>query len=107
MSNASMKRIDARAYQIAALTGLLLYGVFVLRFEVTLWSAAAIVAAAIATQAVCARLSRMRFDPRSAAISGLSLALLLRANDLWLLLVAAAIAVASKFVIRVKDKHIF
>jgi len=100
-------RLDARLYQIAALTLLLLYGIFVLRFEVTLPRAVLIIATAIATQALCALVWRTKFDPRSAMISALSLSLLLRANDLWLLLVAAAIAVGSKFVLRINGKHIF
>ncbi|HSP34488.1 MAG TPA: RnfABCDGE type electron transport complex subunit D [Thermoanaerobaculia bacterium] len=99
--------LDPRLYQISALTLLLAYGVFVLHFDVTLIRAAAIVATAIATQSACSLLWRVRFDPRSAAISGLSLSLLLRSNALALLLLGAMIAVASKFVIRWRGKHIF
>lgn len=48
-----------------------------------------------------------RFDWKSAVITGLSLALLLRANDIWPFIVAAFIAIGSKFAIRAHDRHIF
>jgi Na+-transporting NADH:ubiquinone oxidoreductase subunit NqrB len=102
-----MKRIDPRLYQIGALTLLLSYGIFALDFDVTLFRAALLLGTAIATQAICSRLWKIAFDPRSAAISGLSLALLLRSEAIALLIAAAVIAVGSKFVIRFRGKHLF
>jgi Na+-transporting NADH:ubiquinone oxidoreductase subunit NqrB len=102
-----MKRFDPRLYQIGALALLLLYGIFALGFDITLLRAALLVGAAIGTQALCARLKNVPFDPRSAAISGLSLSLLLRSESIALLLAGAVIAVASKFVVRIRGKHIF
>ncbi len=102
-----MRRFDPRLYQIGALTLLLLYGFTALDFDTTFVRAAIVIAAAIGAQALCSKIWNVRFDPRSAAISGLSLALLLRSNSLLLLLAAAAIAVSSKFVIRWRGKHIF
>lgn len=102
-----MKRFDPRLYQIGALTLLLLYGIFALNFDVTLFRAAMLVGAAIATQAFCAAMKGIAFDPRSAAISGLSLSLLLRSDSLRLLLAAAIIAVSSKFLIHIGGKHLF
>jgi Na+-transporting NADH:ubiquinone oxidoreductase subunit NqrB len=102
-----MKRFDPRLYQIGALTLLLLYGIFALGFDITLLRSVLLVGTAIATQALCARIKGIAFDPRSAAISGLSLSLLLRSESLMLLLAGAVIAVASKFVIRIRGKHIF
>jgi enediyne biosynthesis protein E5 len=102
-----MKRFDPRLYQIGALTVLLLYGIFALSFDVTLFRAVLLVGTAIATQAICSRIKGVAFDPRSAAISGLSLALLLRSESIALLLAGAVIAVGSKFVIRIKGKHVF
>jgi enediyne biosynthesis protein E5 len=101
------KRLDPRLYQIGALTLLLLYGLTALDFDVTLPRAVAIVGTAIAAQAICSRVWGVPFDPRSAAISGLSLALLLRSNSILWPLAAAMMAVASKFVIRWRGKHIF
>jgi Na+-transporting NADH:ubiquinone oxidoreductase subunit NqrB len=84
------------------------YGLFGLDFEVSATQVAAIVGAALLTQYVCTRAWRLpAFDPRSALISGLSLCLLLRTNSLIIAAAAAAIAIASKFVVRLDDKHIF
>jgi Na+-transporting NADH:ubiquinone oxidoreductase subunit NqrB len=102
-----MKRFDPRLYQIGALTLLLLYGIVALNFDVTLFRAVLLAGTAIATQAVCSRIRNVAFDPRSAAISGLSLSLLLRSESIALMIAAAVIAVASKFVIRINGKHIF
>jgi Na+-transporting NADH:ubiquinone oxidoreductase subunit NqrB len=98
---------DPRLYQIAALSLLLLYGMTHLGFDVTPARAALIVGVALAAQWVCSRLTRIRFDPKSALISALSLCLLLRSNTAWWLAAAALIAVASKFAIRVRGKHVF
>ena len=106
--HAGPRRRDPRPTQIAVLGSLLAYGGLVLDFEVTAARTAAIVASALATQLVCSRLWKLpRFDPTSALISGLSLSLLLRTNDLRLALVAAAVAIASKFLIRRGGKHVF
>src|SRR5207249_2069831 len=94
--------------QIATLSGLLGYGVFWLDLEVQTRTAAAIIVTALVTQLVCTRLTgRGRFDPRSALISALSLCLLLRTGSLGLAMLTAAVAIASKFTLRVRDKHVF
>jgi len=99
---------DPRPYQIAVLAGLLVYGVFVLRFDVSPAQIAVTLGAGLAAQWACSRLSGLpRFDPLSALISSLSLCLLLRTGSLWLAALASAIAVASKFVLRVRGKHVF
>jgi Na+-translocating ferredoxin:NAD+ oxidoreductase RnfD subunit len=98
---------DPRHFQIAALTALLLYGIAVLRFDVTAVRAVLIVATALATQWLCSKLTNQRFDPRSALISALSLCLLLRSNHIGWLFAGAVIAIAGKFVIRVRGKHVF
>jgi Na+-transporting NADH:ubiquinone oxidoreductase subunit NqrB len=98
---------DPRNYQIAALSLLLVYGMTQLGFDVTPMRAALILGTALAAQWACSKLRGIRFDPRSAAISALSLCLLLRSSSLWLVLAAALIAVVSKFVIRIRGKHVF
>ena len=102
-----MRRFDPRLYQIGALSALLIYGLAALDFDTTASRCAAILVTAITTQALCSRIWGVRFEPRSAAISGLSLCLLLRSNSVLLLLAGAVIAVGSKFVIRWRGKHIF
>jgi enediyne biosynthesis protein E5 len=99
---------DPRHYQIATLGSLLLYGIVALDFEITVVRAATILSTALLTQYICTRVWRLpSFDPRSALISGLSLCLLLRTNYLALTAVAAIVAVASKFLIKLNGKHLF
>ncbi|HET9315457.1 MAG TPA: hypothetical protein VFQ51_07685, partial [Vicinamibacteria bacterium] len=99
---------DPRPYQIACLAGLLAYGVAALGFDVGRAQVAVTLATALLAQALCGRLARVpRFDPRSALISGLSLCLLLRTDSLPLAAVAAVVTIASKFVLRVRGKHVF
>jgi enediyne biosynthesis protein E5 len=102
------RRWDPRLYQIATLAGLLTYGIWWLDLEVQPANAVAIIASVLATQLACERLAgRDRFDPRSALISGLSLCLLLRTGSPDLAVLAAVIAIASKFTLRVRGKHVF
>ncbi len=69
---------------------------------------AAVVPVALAAQYVCTRLFGLpRFDAKSALISSLSLCLLLRTNFLVLASIAAIITIASKFVLRIDDRHVF
>jgi enediyne biosynthesis protein E5 len=99
---------DPRYYQIGALTLLLAYGIVWLDFEVRLANAAVVLGATLLTQYLCSGLWHLpAFDPRSCLISGLSLCLLLRTSEPPLALAAAVIAIASKFLIRLRGKHLF
>ncbi|HYO16712.1 MAG TPA: RnfABCDGE type electron transport complex subunit D [Thermoanaerobaculia bacterium] len=99
---------DPRTYQILVLSSLLVYGVAWLDLEVRPGQALLLLSTVLLTQYACTRIWRLpAFDPRSALISGLSLCLLLRANSLLLAVAAAVITIASKFVIRLRGKHVF
>ena len=99
---------DPRHYQIAVLTTLLGIGVFALDFGIHWQNAAAIMFTAQAVQLAATRLLGLpRFDPMSALITSLSLTLLLRTELLMLASAAAAIAIGSKFLLRVNGKHLF
>lgn len=99
---------DPRLYQILVLASLLIYGVTRLDLEIRPGRAFALLGAALLTQWACTRLWRLpAFDPRSALISGLSLCLLLRTNSAALAVSAAVVTIASKFVLRVRGKHVF
>jgi Na+-transporting NADH:ubiquinone oxidoreductase subunit NqrB len=101
-------RVDPRWYQIAMLSALLAYGVVLLDFGLGPWRIAAVLATCLATQYACGRLAGLpRFDPLSALISGIGLCTLLRSDHFAVLLAAAALAIASKFVIRLRGKHLF
>ena len=99
---------DPRHFQIAALAALLLYGTHVLNFDVGAGQILVTLGCALGFQWVATQAWGLpRFDPRSPLISGLSLCLLLRTDDWLLAMAAAALAVFSKFVIRVRGKHLF
>jgi Na+-transporting NADH:ubiquinone oxidoreductase subunit NqrB len=99
---------DPRSYQIATLAALLAYGLTALAFDVRPLQVAVIVATALATQYACGRrVGLARLDVRSPLISALSLCLLLRTNSLALAATGAVIAIGSKFVLRVRGKHVF
>ena len=99
---------DARHYQIAALFALLIFNLRWLDFGAQPLNSVLAIAAALATQALCTYLFALPgFDPRSPLITGLSLSLLLRAEEPWLHALAAMIAIGSKFVFRIGGKHIF
>lgn len=99
---------DPRCWQIASLTVLLVYGLAVLGFDQAASTVLATIAAGLATQALFTWWLRLpHFDPLSPLITALSLAILLRTSAPWLMALAAAIAMASKFLVRVDGKHVF
>src|SRR6185436_6854348 len=102
-----LKTLDPRYWQIASLAALLTYGVIILRFDLTPARVFLVVVTALATQWVCSKATHVRFEWKSAMISGLSLSLLMRSNMVALILLGAVIAVSSKFLIRWNGKHIF
>jgi len=90
------RRWDPRLHQIATLAGLFGYGIWWLDLEVQPTTAVAIIASALATQLVCTRVAgRGQFDP------------LLRTGSVDVAMLAAVVAIASKFTLRVRGKHVF
>ena len=100
---------DPRHGQIATLASLLLYGLTVLDFDITLAQVVVTIVSALTVQGVADWwTSRDRISgAKSALISSLSLCLLLRTDALALAAAASAVAVLSKFLIRVHGKHVF
>jgi enediyne biosynthesis protein E5 len=105
---ATLLRGDARHFQIAALTSLLAFNLGWIDFGAKPLNSLLAVASTLATQWLCTRIWRLpALDLRSPLITGLSLSLLLRADEPWIHAAAAAIAIASKFVLRIDSKHIW
>ena len=99
---------DARNYQILCLLCLLGVGVTRLEFDIRPLSALFTILSALATQYAFQRAFGLpKFDPRSPAISSLSLILLLRTSSLWIAILSAFVAIASKYIVRYRGKHIF
>jgi Na+-transporting NADH:ubiquinone oxidoreductase subunit NqrB len=109
---------DPRLYQIVFLTTFLLMGVMVKDWTIR----PEVVGSAIASCLIVQRIAiavQERSSPsvllktlwhpslRSALITGLSLSLLLRTDQWWMMSFAATAAILSKFLIQVNGKHIF
>ena len=75
---------DARHYQIAALSTLVVFNLGWIDFGARPVNTALALAAALLTQIACARLTGVPIDLRSPLITGLSLSLLLRADEPWI-----------------------
>jgi Na+-transporting NADH:ubiquinone oxidoreductase subunit NqrB len=129
--------LDPRAFQIASLSGLLVYGIGWRGFDVDPPRVALLLGSCLLTQWACTAALRFTharplglarppssttssertiharvfappgFEARSALISGLSLCLLLRTGSAGLAVLAAVITIASKFVLRAGGKHVF
>jgi enediyne biosynthesis protein E5 len=99
---------DARHFQIVALSSLLAVNFIWIDFGARPLYSALAISSSLLTQIVCSRLFKLpHIDLRSPLITGLSLSLLLRANDPWLPAIAGIIAITSKFVLRVDGRHVF
>jgi Na+-transporting NADH:ubiquinone oxidoreductase subunit NqrB len=98
---------DARHLQIMALASLLAINFAIIDFGAHLAASVCALAASLVTQLVCSRLAQIPLDLRSPLITGLSLSLLLRADEPWLHGLAGVIAISSKFLLRIKGKHVF
>lgn len=99
---------DPRWYQIIVLSLLLAYGIGVLDFGIRWQNAVAIFITAQLVQFIGMRvIAQGRFDPLSALITSCSLTLLLRTDVVALAVLAACIAIGSKFLVRVRGKHVF
>ncbi len=99
---------DARVLQIVFLGVLLAAGVWLRDFSLQAAQIILTFAAALASQYVLSHgYCRLPVSYRSAIITALSLTLILRADSLWAHPLAAAAAIASKFLIRWRGKHLF
>jgi len=98
---------DARHLQIIALTSLLAINFAVIDFGASMVGSAIALMACLLAQVVSSGLAKIPLDLRSPLITGLSLSLLLRAEEPWMPAVAGVIAMSSKFLLRIKGKHIF
>jgi len=99
---------DARIYQIAFQAILLTVGVLVRDFALDPRQMALAFAAGLVTQRLW--LKALGLEHRgmlSALITCFGVSLLLRSDTLWVHPLAAAVAMSSKFVLRVHGKHIF
>lgn len=99
---------DARIFQIVFLATLLTVGVLWRDFALRPQQMALAFVAGIATQLLWLRALKLEHRGLlSAVITCFGLSLLLRADSLWVHPLAAVLAISSKFVLRVHDKHVY
>jgi enediyne biosynthesis protein E5 len=98
---------DPRHFQIATLLSLVAIQIVGFDLGATPSQAAVTIIATLSTQAICARLTDAPFDWRSPLITGCSLTLMLRTNEPALWLAAGVLAIGSKYLFRVRGKHVF
>jgi Na+-transporting NADH:ubiquinone oxidoreductase subunit NqrB len=101
-------RSDGRHFQIIAQISFLCYGVLLLGWDADWKNYLAIFSGVIAAQGLAIRFAGFPMDSlKSALITGLGLSLLMKANDPWLFLFAALLAIGMKFLTKVKGKHLW
>ena len=101
------KAVDPRMFQILSLSCLFAISLLWYDFALNPLALPLALAGALGVQLLAARVRREAFDWRSPAITGLSVAILLRANQpIWFFL-CAALGVAAKFLIRWRGKQVF
>ncbi len=104
----SRGRLDPRLFQIAFQATLLGLGVLLRDFSLLPAQMALAIAAAATTQAFWLRVLGLgRVGYLSPLITGFGLALLLRADTLWLHPLVACLAISGKFLLRLRGKHVF
>lgn len=107
---------DARYFQILFQSIFLSFGILFLGFKPDWWLYSTYFAVSIITQLIFeyflgkkefAYSKRIRFSLPSVIISSFGLTLLLKTNAIEIAALAAFISIASKFIIKIKGKHIF
>lgn len=98
---------DPRYYQLAVQTALLCWGIVILDFPISWQHIGVVLSSALFTQWAFTTYQHLPPIYLSTLNTSLSILLLLNAqNPLWLGL-AAVIAIASKFILRLEGRHIF
>lgn len=117
----SPKRLDARYFQIIFQTLFLSYGLLYLHWNTEWWLYTTYFGVSIITQLICEIifqkknlknnlihcLGKFRRGFPSILISSFGLTLLLKTNHFYVAAFAAAVAILSKYIIRINGKHIF
>lgn len=99
---------DPRYFQIVFLSGFLLFGILELNWKVDGLKYLVILSSVCLSQWAAIRILRLPSNAMlSAVITGLGLCLLLQSHAYWAMAFAAVMAIASKFLIQYRGKHIF
>ncbi|MCB9223755.1 MAG: RnfABCDGE type electron transport complex subunit D [Crocinitomicaceae bacterium] len=99
---------DARHFQIAYLSLFLGYGIMKLNWEILPIEIFIILSTSVLTQFIWLKITGGKMSGlKSALITGLGICLILHSDSILTLSVAAVISISSKFLIKIKNKHLF
>ena len=103
---------DPRYFQIVTLSLILLYGLISTKVSLSYILIPATIISCQLVQYVFSKSLTLKYDYRSALITSLSLLLLLRTNEIWLMILVSLIAISSKFMVGYtaqngRHKHLF
>ena len=99
---------DARNIQIIYLSTFLSYGMIQLEWEISFLKIILVVGSSALTQLLWLYIANKKPDAiKSGIITGLGLCLLLKSTSTLTMVVAAVLAISSKFTLRIKNKHLF
>ena len=99
---------DARHFQILFLGIFLVYGTWILRWDLEWERCLLLLTTCLVAQAFFVKWKGLPWNAlKSATITGLGLCLLLHAGHGYTLVLGALVAIGSKFLFRIKGKHIF
>jgi len=107
---------DARYFQILFQSIFLIYGIYFLHWANEGWLYATFFITSLCTQFLgelflgkkrLPFFQRLKNSIPSVLISSFGLSLLLKTNSLWVAVFAAVVSILSKYIIRIKGKHIF
>lgn len=99
-------KIDARDYQILFLSSFLLLGIFALGWEADLLKYYVLISACLTFQYLAIFIFNLELSSlKSALITSLGLSILVQANNIYLYILIAFIAIAGKFIFRFRGKH--
>jgi Na+-transporting NADH:ubiquinone oxidoreductase subunit NqrB len=99
---------DARHYQVSFQLTFLLYGIFVLGWDIPLLRFNLIILSCLAVQAAFIHFKTKDWTSlKSALITSFSICLMMQANSLGTFMLAGLLAISSKFFLKVRGKHIF
>jgi Na+-transporting NADH:ubiquinone oxidoreductase subunit NqrB len=99
---------DIRILQIVLMGSLLSFGAFFYDFSIRVEQIAMTFCSGLITQFVCIKICKLQQRQIfSTIITCFGLSLLLRSDSIWVHPIISCIVISSKFIFRIKDKHIF
>ena len=102
------ERNDPRYFQILFLGSFLLFGISYLDWDANVLTYSVFIATALITQVLFAFFTTKNYASiKSGMITALGLCLLLKTGELWVASLGAFVAISSKYILRLRGKHIF